>query len=102
VAIKSNALPLDLEIQRHRGYPIGLIRSSYRQNGKVKHSTHGRITGLTFRAAQIVAGCLQWYLKQRLEPLFAADGTHKDREWTMRSVIERWRRSASKRLPWAP
>jgi hypothetical protein len=32
---------------------------------------------------------LQWHLKQRLEPLFAADGTHKDREWTMRNVIER-------------
>jgi hypothetical protein len=27
--------------------------------------------------------------KQRLEPLFAADGTHKDRQWTVRNVIER-------------
>ena len=25
-----------------------------------------------------------------LEPLFAADGTHKDRQWTLRNVIERW------------
>jgi hypothetical protein len=32
---------------------------------------------------------LQWHLKQRLEPLFAADGTHKDRQWTLRNVIER-------------
>ena len=32
---------------------------------------------------------LQWHLKQRLEPLFAADGTHKDRQWTVRNVIER-------------
>src|SRR6266446_5625703 len=32
---------------------------------------------------------LRWHLKQRLEPLFAADGTHKDRQWTVRNVIER-------------
>ena len=32
---------------------------------------------------------LPWHLKQRLEPLFAADGTHKDRQWTVRNVIER-------------
>ena len=32
---------------------------------------------------------LQWHLKQRLEALFAADGTHKDRQWTLRNVIER-------------
>ena len=47
MAIRSKPLPLHLEIQRHRGNPVGLIRSSYRENGKVKHSTHGRITGLT-------------------------------------------------------
>ena len=32
---------------------------------------------------------LQWHFKQRLEPFFAADGTHKDRQWTLRNVIER-------------
>src|ERR1700682_2556378 len=32
---------------------------------------------------------MQWHMKQRLAPLFAADGTHKDRQWTMRNVIER-------------
>ena len=31
---------------------------------------------------------LQWHFKQRLEPLFAADGTHRDRQWTVRNVIE--------------
>ena len=25
----------------------------------------------------------------KLEPLFPADGTHKDRQWTVRNVIER-------------
>lgn len=47
VAIKRKPLPLHLEIQRPRGNPVGLIRSSYREDGKVKHSTHGRITGLS-------------------------------------------------------
>ena len=28
-------------------------------------------------------------VKQRLGPLFAADGTNKDRQWTVRNVIER-------------
>jgi hypothetical protein len=32
---------------------------------------------------------LQWHFRQRLEPLFAADGTHKDRQWTIRNIIER-------------
>ena len=40
------ARPCHLEIQSHRKTPVGVIRSSYRENGKVKHSTHGRITGL--------------------------------------------------------
>ena len=54
VAIKRKPLPLHLEIQRHRGNPIGLIRSSFRENGKVKHSTHGRITGLTLEQLKLV------------------------------------------------
>lgn len=38
--------PCHLEIQTHRRSPVGIIRSSFRENGKVKHSTHGRLTGL--------------------------------------------------------
>ena len=54
VAIKHTPLPLHLEIQRHRGNPVGLIRSSYREKGKVKHSTHGRITGLTLEQLKLL------------------------------------------------
>jgi hypothetical protein len=39
--------PLHLEIQRHRSHAYGIIRSSYRENGRVKHTTHGRITGMS-------------------------------------------------------
>jgi hypothetical protein len=31
---------------------------------------------------------LKSHLKQRLEPLFAADGALKDRQWTLRKEIE--------------
>jgi hypothetical protein len=54
VAIKRTPLPLHLETQRHRGNPIGLIRPSFRENGKVKHSTHGRITGLTLEQLKLL------------------------------------------------
>ncbi len=54
VAIKRKPLPLHLQIQRHRANPVGLIRSSYRENGKVKHSTHGRITGLSLEQLQLL------------------------------------------------
>ena len=54
MAINRKPLPLHLEIQRHRGNPVGLIRSSYRQNGKVKHSTHGRLTGLTLEQLKLL------------------------------------------------
>jgi transposase len=54
VAIKSNPPRLHLEIQSHRRNPVGLIRSSYRQGGKVKHSNHGRITGLTLEELKLL------------------------------------------------
>src|ERR1051325_4149935 len=38
--------PVHLEIQTHRANPVGVLRSSFRQEGKVKHTNHGRITGL--------------------------------------------------------
>src|SRR6266567_4482546 len=37
---------LHLEIQTHRKNHYGLIRSSFRLDGKVQHSNHGRISGL--------------------------------------------------------
>ncbi len=40
------AHPCHLEIQTHRRSPVGIIRSSFREDGKVKHTTHGRLVGL--------------------------------------------------------
>ncbi len=43
-----------LEIQKHRTSCYGLIRSSYREGGKIKHTNHGRITGLDFNGLKLV------------------------------------------------
>ena len=36
---------IHLEIQTSRKSPVGLLRTTYREKGKVKHAQHGRITG---------------------------------------------------------
>jgi len=45
---------IHLEIQKHRSSCYGLIRSSYRENGKVKHTNHGRVTGLGLNELKLV------------------------------------------------
>lgn len=47
VAIMKTTRRLHLEIQKHRAQAYGLIRSSYREGGQVKHTAHGRITGMS-------------------------------------------------------
>ena len=46
--------PLHLEIQRHRKNYYGLLRTSYREDGKVKHTTHGRITCATLEQLKLI------------------------------------------------
>jgi hypothetical protein len=46
--------PLHLEIQRRRRHYYGLIRSSYRQKGQVKHTTHGRLTGMSLSTLKLI------------------------------------------------
>jgi hypothetical protein len=45
---------LHLEIQAHRSQHYGIIRSSFRSNGKVKHSNHGRISGLPLDKLKLI------------------------------------------------
>jgi len=73
---------------------LGLVEEAFRSLKTVQlevrpvyHKTDDRIRTHVFLCT--LAYYLQWHLKQRLEPLFAADGTHKDRQWTVRNVIER-------------
>jgi len=46
--------PLHLEIQQHRRHVYGLIRSSYREQGRVKHTTHGRLTGMSLSQLKLI------------------------------------------------
>jgi len=73
---------------------LGLVEEAFRNLKTVQlevrpvyHKTDDRIQSHVFLCT--LAYYLQWHMKQRLAPLFAADGTHKDRQWTMRNVIER-------------
>ena len=54
VAIVKCARPVHLEIQKHRSSVCGVLRSSYREDGRVKHSNHGRITGLALEQLQLI------------------------------------------------
>lgn len=54
VAIMNTPRRLHLEIQRHRSHAYGLIRSSYREGGKVRHTTHGRLTGMTLTQLKLI------------------------------------------------
>ena len=79
---------------------LGLVEEAFRdlksaqlEVRPVYHKTHDRIRSHVFLGT--LAYSLQWHLKQRLEPLFAADSTDKDRQWTVRNVIEHLTRSAA-------
>jgi DDE family transposase len=54
VAIRRIPLRLHLEIQHHRRSPVGIIRSSFRVQGKVKHSSHGRLSGLSLDQLKVL------------------------------------------------
>ena len=43
-----------LEIQKNRQSYSGVIRSSYREEGKVKHRNHGRISGLPLEELKLL------------------------------------------------
>src|SRR5260370_19147910 len=73
---------------------LGLVEEAFRSLKTVQlevrpvyHKTDDRIRSHVFLCT--LAYYLQWHLKQRLEPLFAPDGTHKDRQWTVRNALKR-------------
>lgn len=45
---------LHLEIQTSRKSPVGLLRTSFYDKGKIKHTQHGRITGCTLNQLKIL------------------------------------------------
>lgn len=60
---------LHLEIQTSRKSPVGILRTSFRENGKMKHTQHGRITGCSLQQLKL----LQLAFRERVVP---ADDPH--------------------------
>jgi hypothetical protein len=56
---------LHLEIQTSRKSPVGILRTSFRKNGKMKHTQHGRITGCSLEQLKI----LQLAFRERVVPV---------------------------------
>ena len=56
---------LHLEIQTSRKSPVGILRTSFRENGKMKHTQHGRITGCSLTQLKI----LQLAFRERVVPI---------------------------------
>lgn len=56
---------LHLEIQTSRKSPVGILRTSFRENGKMKHTQHGRITGCSLQQLKL----LQLAFRERVIPV---------------------------------
>ena len=72
---------------------LGLVEEAFRNLKTVQlevrpvyHKTDNRIRAHVFLC--MLAYHLQWHANQRLTDFFAKDGTHENRRWTMRNVIE--------------
>jgi hypothetical protein len=56
---------LHLEIQTTRKSPVGILRTSFRDNGKMCHTQHGRITGCSLEQLKL----LQLAFRERVVPV---------------------------------
>lgn len=56
---------LHLEIQTSRKSPVGVLRTSFREDGKMKHTQHGRITGCSLEQLKL----LQLAFRERVVPV---------------------------------
>ncbi|MDR1687443.1 MAG: hypothetical protein LBS21_11505, partial [Clostridiales bacterium] len=48
-----------IDIQTHRKNPCGFIRTSFREDGKVKHKTIATLSGLTIEQLRSMQAALQ-------------------------------------------
>lgn len=56
---RKKPLRYHLEIQEYKGNYAGLIRTSFRDQGKLKHTSHGRLTGMTLDELKVVQAALR-------------------------------------------
>jgi transposase len=66
----TSARRLHLEIQTHRANPVGIIRSSFRdrETQTVKHTQHGRITGLSLQQLKLIQAAFQGDVVPKNDP----------------------------------
>jgi hypothetical protein len=57
--LKTKSSPYHIEIQTHRKNPYGLLRTSYRENGKVKHKNIASLPGLSLEQLRAMQSALQ-------------------------------------------
>ena len=77
--MKTNQGNLHLEIQRSRKHPVGILRTTYRDNGKIKHQQHGRITGCSTEQLKL----LQQAFREQVVPADSPEAFTilNSREW---------------------
>jgi len=63
---------LHLEIQTSRKSPVGILRTTYRENAKMKHTQHGRITGCSLEQLKL----LQLAFREQVVPSAAPQAFH--------------------------
>ncbi|QQO52946.1 MAG: IS1634 family transposase [Thiohalocapsa sp. PB-PSB1] len=56
---------LHLEIQTSRKSPVGIVRTTFRENGKMRHTQHGRITGCSLEQLKL----LQLAFREQVVPI---------------------------------
>jgi hypothetical protein len=56
---------LHLEIQTSRKSPVGIVRTTFREDGKMRHTQHGRITGCSLEQLKL----LQLAFRERVVPV---------------------------------
>ena len=50
---------LHLEIQTSRKNPVGILRTTFRQHGQVKHTQHGRLVGCSLEQLKLLQGAFR-------------------------------------------
>ena len=97
--------PIHLEIQTHRKNPVGILRSSFRQAGKMVHQTHGRLVGLHLSHLKMI----QAAFRNQVVPIGSADGlrTYKSKEYGASAALLQLTEQIglerilySRKLPW--
>ena len=62
--------PIHLEIQRRDTTPVGILRTTFRDpvSGQLRHTTHGRLTGLTLDVLLLIQAAIHGEVMLKSDP----------------------------------